>query len=92
MGHFFMEITCLEATLSYINKSNDLSDWYQLYFPTDLSYLLSVVYIDSLDGFTFQNQPMSNQTRPDMLEIKFLHSLTHGTSLPVSSCLLKQVL
>ena len=59
MGHFFMEITCLEATLSYINKSNDLSDWYQLYFPTDLSYLLSVVYIDSLDGFTFQNQLMS---------------------------------
>ena len=30
----------------------------------------------------------STQTRPDMLEIKFLHSLTHGTSYPVSSCLL----
>ncbi len=28
------------------------------------------------------------QTRPDMLEMKFLHSLTHGTSYTVSSCLL----
>ncbi len=29
-----------------------------------------------------------NQTRPDMLEMKFLHSLTHGTSYTVSGCLL----
>ncbi len=31
---------------------------------------------------------MIEQTRPDMLEMKFLHSLTHGTSSTVSSCLL----
>ena len=34
---------------------------------------------------------VSLQTKPDMLKIKLLHSLTHGTSYPVSICLLKQV-
>ncbi len=35
---------------------------------------------------------IANQTKPDMLEIKFLHSLTHRTCYPMSSYLLKQML
>ncbi len=31
------------------------------------------------------------QTKPGMLERGFLHSLTHGTSSPVSSCLPEQI-
>ena len=46
-------------------------------------------------GPLYESSLLSNptlQTRPDILEMKFLHSLTHGISLPVSSCLLNQLL
>ncbi len=53
------------------------------------SYLNSVGYPSTQLKWDICSTNVPTQTRPDMLEMKFLHSLTHGTSLPVSSCLLK---